>query len=102
MNPLNAIFFASVGNVLAIVLNYFLGYYFYEKMHKKLEKSTLGKNSLLVGHRYGYLLLPLSWLPLIGDPLTIVAGTLKINFFWFLLVAGGLRVGRYFLLTLGF
>jgi len=102
MDSFNAILFASIGNILAIVLNYFLGYYFYEKMHKKLNKSTLGKKSLFVGHKYGYLLLPLSWLPLIGDPLTIVAGILKINFFWFLLIAGGLRIGRYFLLSVGF
>jgi membrane protein YqaA with SNARE-associated domain len=102
MNPYTALLFASIGNVLAIVLNYLLGYFFYEKMHTKLESSVVGKKSLLLGHKYGYAFLPLTWLPIVGDPLTIVAGVLRLNFFWFFVVAGGLRIGRYTLLMLGF
>jgi len=36
----------------------------------------------------------------IGDPLTLVAGVLRLKFVWFLLVAGSLRVARYYLLSL--
>jgi membrane protein YqaA with SNARE-associated domain len=48
-----------------------------------------------VGHNYGYWALLLSWLPIIGDPLTLVAGMVKLNFFYFLVIAATLRVARY-------
>lgn len=99
MPPSTAIFLASSGNVLAIILNYYLGYFLYEKMHTKLENSSLGSKSLYYGHRYGYGALLLSWLPLIGDPLTIVAGLVRLNFLYFILIAGTLRVLRYFFIA---
>ena len=95
MPTLSALFFASLGNVLAVVVNYYLGYFLYEKMDTKLEASKFGRKSLSYGHRYGYGALLLSWLPLIGDPLTIVAGLVRLKFVYFLLIAGSLRVFRY-------
>ena len=93
---------ASLGNVLAVVVNYFLGFWLYSTMHTKLEASKIGAKALALGHRYGYAALPLTVLPIIGDPLTIVAGIARLNFIWFLLVAALLRVGRYYLITLAF
>lgn len=90
-----ALLLASSGNVLAIIVNYWLGYFLYEKMHTKLESSKIGIKSLHYGHRYGYGALILSWLPIIGDPLTIVAGLVRLNFVYFLIIAGILRVVRY-------
>lgn len=90
-----AIIVASIGNVLAIVVNYWFGYWLYEKTHTKLEKSKVGKNSLEYGKKYGYPILLFSWLPVIGDPLTLVAGVLRLNFVVFLVIAGSLRVARY-------
>ncbi len=94
--------YASLGNVLAVILNYFLGYFLYEKMHNRLHASKSGKKAYILGQRYGYLVLLLSWLPVIGDPLTIVAGVLRLNFWYFLLMAGSLRVLRYYLLIISF
>lgn len=91
----NALFFASSGNILAIIINYYLGFFLYEKMHTKLEKSKIGKKSLDYGHRYGYGALALSWLPIIGDPITIVAGLFRLKFVYFLIIAASLRVIRY-------
>jgi membrane protein YqaA with SNARE-associated domain len=93
---------ASLGNLLAIVVNYFLGFFLYEKSKTKLLGSKMGKKAFLLGHKWGYGALLLSWLPLIGDPLTIVAGLVRLNFWIFLLIAGSLRVGRYLLIVLGF
>lgn len=90
-----AILVASIGNVLAIVVNYWFGYWLYEKTHNKLEKSKVGKSSLEYGKKYGYPILLFSWLPIIGDPLTLVAGVLRLNFVVFLVIAGSLRVARY-------
>lgn len=98
MNPFHALFFASFGNILAIILNYLLGFFFYEKMHTKLQNSLGGRKGLALIQNYRYLLLPLSWLPVVGDPLTIIAGISKTNFILFLFIAGGLRVGRYYMI----
>ena len=102
MPPLNAMFSASSGNVLAIVFNYYLGYFLYEKTKIKLLSSKLGNKSYTYGHKYGYWALLLSWLPLIGDPLTLVAGLVRLEFVWFVLIAGTLRVVRYYFLTIIF
>jgi len=90
-----AIIVASIGNVLAIIVNYWFGYWLYEKTHNKLQKSKVGKSSLEYGKKYGYPILLFSWLPVIGDPLTLVAGVLRLNFIVFLVIAGTLRVARY-------
>lgn len=90
-----ALLVASIGNILAIIFNYALGYFLYEKTKTKLLKNKITKKALHVGHNYGYWALLLSWLPIIGDPLTLVAGMVRLNFFYFLLIAGSLRIARY-------
>ena len=100
MPILNAMLSASSGNILAIILNYYLGYFLYEKTKTKLFTSKLGKKSFLLGYKYGYWVLLLSWLPLIGDPLTLIAGLVRLKFVWFVLIAGSLRILRYYILTL--
>ncbi len=100
MPILNAMISASNGNILAIILNYYLGFFLYEKTKNKLFTSTVGKKSFLLGHKYGYWVLLLSWLPLIGDPLTLVAGLVRLKFVYFLIIAGSFRILRYYILTL--
>jgi len=95
MPVVTALIYASSGNVLAIILNYYLGYFLYTKMHTKLESTNVGKKSLYFGHKYGYGALIFSFLPIIGDPITIVAGLLRLKFIYFLMIAGSLRVFRY-------
>ena len=92
--------FASSGNILAIIFNYYLGYFLYEKTKTKLLASKIGKKSYEIGHKYGYTALVFSWLPIIGDPLTMVAGLVRLRFVWFVMIAGSLRVLRYYFLTL--
>ncbi len=99
MPKYTALFYASFGNILAIIVNYFLGLWLYEKTKSKLNKSKLGSKSLFLGHKYGYYSLVLSWLPIIGDPLTLVAGILRLNFFVFIVLAGSMRIARYFFLS---
>jgi len=99
MSAYLALFFASFGNILAIIFNYFLGYFLYEYSKKRLNSSKIGKKSLSFGHKYGYFLLPFTWLPIVGDPLTIVAGVVRLNFFWFIVLAGVLRIARYYFIV---
>ncbi|UFS62642.1 DedA family protein [Sulfurimonas sp. HSL-3221] len=102
MEHATALTAASAGNILAILVNYLLGFWLYEKSHTKLEASKTGRKALAVGHRYGYAALLLSWLPIIGDPLTLVAGLVRLNIVWFILIAGSLRVARYWLIAQAF
>ena len=90
---------ASLGNILAIIANYWFGYWLYDKTKMRLNKSKAGYKSLEYGHKYGYWALLFSWLPVIGDPLTLVAGVLRLKFVWFVVIAGSLRVLRYYFLT---
>ena len=99
MPVFNALFFASSGNILAIILNYWLGFWLYEKTKAKLLKSKVGNKAYMYGHQWGYGALLLSWLPIIGDPLTLVAGLVRLKFVWFVIIAGSLRVARYYFLA---
>ena len=99
MEKYTALAIASSGNILAITANYFFGYWLYEKTKTKLDSSKVGKKSLYYGHRYGYVTLVFSWLPVIGDPLTLVAGVVRLNFLVFLTIAGLFRVLRYLFLS---
>jgi len=99
MDFTTAMIAASSGNILAIVANYWFGYWLYEKTQEKLKTSKSGEWSLRYGAKYGYFILLFSWLPVIGDPLTLVAGVLRLNFVWFVVIAGGLRITRYYFLA---
>jgi len=96
----NAMLSASSGNILAIIANYWFGYWLYERSKKRLSSSRIGLKSLKFGEKYGYFALLFSWLPVVGDPLTIVFGLLRLNFLWFILIAGSLRIARYYFLAL--
>jgi len=100
MSKESALIYASAGNISAVVLNYFLGFLLYEKTKTKLLSSKTGTKAYEYGHRYGYYALIISWLPIIGDPITLVAGLVRLKFVWFVLITGFLRVLRYYFLTL--
>ena len=51
--------------------------------------------------KYGKPAMLLAWMPVIGDPLTVVAGLFKMNFFWFVLLVGAGKLARYWLLIWG-
>jgi len=99
MNQNSALLAISAGNLLAIILNYFLGAWLREHFDAKLKASKIGRRALLYSHKYGFWALWLTPFPIIGDPLTIAAGVVKIPFWSFFALAGSLRVGRY-LITL--
>lgn len=100
MSLSNAMLFASSGNILAIILNYYTGYFLYTKTKTKLMQSKIGIKAYNYGHKYGYFALLFSFLPIIGDPITLVAGLVKLKFIWFIVISASLRIIRYYLLTL--
>lgn len=86
---------ASVGNCLACGFNYGLGALFHTKTRSKLESSKSGRRALEWVEKYGAYALLASWLPIIGDPVTIAAGVARIPIARFLAIVAPLRVLRY-------
>lgn len=92
---------ASAGNVLGSVINYALGHYaqsFSDRAWFPVRERTLKKASRAY-HRYGRWSLLLSWVPIIGDPLTVAAGVLREPFWSFLALVSIAKVGRYLVLA---
>ena len=91
---------ASFGNILGSCLNYYLGLkgevYLEEKKYLKKESILKYKKFF---DKYGAYSLLLAWLPLIGDPLTFVAGVLKYDFKVFLAAVSLAKALRYILLV---
>lgn len=91
----DVLLWASVGNVLACVANYLLGFYFRKVTLTKIKASNWGIRALTYWEKFGFWSLFLNWLPLIGDPITVAAGLGKFNFVIFILFVIVFRVGRY-------
>jgi membrane protein YqaA with SNARE-associated domain len=92
---------ATFGNVLGSTLNWVLGRSVERLRHKRwfpVSESKLEKaqQSYL---RYGRWSLLLSWVPVIGDPLTVVAGIMREPLWSFLLIVTLAKGLRYMLLT---
>ncbi|WP_349506777.1 YqaA family protein [Agrobacterium pusense] len=92
---------ASVGNVLGSVVNWCLGRgieRFRDRKWFPANPRTL-ERAILWYRRYGKWSLLLSWLPIVGDPLTVVAGVLREPFGMFLLLVTIAKVSRYLILA---
>ena len=90
------LFFATTGNVLGSVLNYYLGLKgeIYCERKKYLKKESINKYKNIFD-KYGSYTLLFSWMPLVGDPLTFIAGILKYNFKKFLFLVFIAKFFRY-------
>lgn len=99
MNPLLALIVASLGNILAIITNYFIGIFIRKKSYRKLRSTKVGNLTLKWFKKHGNYTLLLSVFPIIGDPLTIIAGLYKIPFLLFLTVSAILRIARYVIIV---
>jgi membrane protein YqaA with SNARE-associated domain len=96
--PIEALVWASVGNCLGVTLNYWLG----RLGRRTIDHANPDRRSARAirwFERYGKWGLLLSWLPIVGDPLTLVAGIIRVNFLFFVVVAFGVRVLRYWALV---
>ncbi|HDR8905839.1 TPA: DedA family protein [Burkholderia multivorans] len=88
---------ASVGNVAGSTLNWALGRgieRFRERRWFPVKASALARAERWYA-RYGRWSLLLSWAPVIGDPLTMIAGVLREPLPSFLAIVTIAKVGRY-------
>lgn len=100
--PVLLVAVATAGNVLGSVANWVLGRGIEHFRHKRwfpVSEAKLEKAQVMY-RRYGYWSLLLSWVPLVGDPITLVAGVMREPFWRFLLLVILAKGGRYLVLTL--
>mgnify|MGYP000423081776 CR=1 FL=1 len=99
--PSTLLLVATVANVLGSVVNYLLGRWGADTLlHRWFRLSEQQTNKAEMHfNRYGKWSLLLAWVPIIGDPLTLFAGMLKVNFGLFLLLVTIGKFGRYWLIT---
>lgn len=96
--PLVALFLvATAGNVLGAVVNFVLGRFLLRFEHRRwFPVSPLNrKRAETLFGRYGRPILLFSWLPIVGDPLTLVAGLLRTPFPTFLVYVTIGKAARY-------
>lgn len=92
---------ATFGNVLGSLVNWCLGRYvehFRERRWFPVKPAQMEKAQRFY-HRYGRVSLLLSWMPVIGDPLTLVAGVMRESFWVFLGLVILAKSGRYLVLA---
>ena len=91
---------ATLGNTLGSVINYYFGYKGEEYLiEKKLIKESQIIKSKKFFDKYGGYSLFLSWMPIIGDPITFIAGTLHYNFKKFISIVLFAKAIRYIFLS---
>lgn len=104
-NPTLLVGIATIGNTCGAVINWLLGYQI-EKYHERKwfpaspEQLVRARNYYA---RFGRWSLLLSWVPLIGDALTVIAGVMREKLWIFVLIVAvgkALRYGGLAIITL--
>ena len=93
---------ASAGNVLGAVINWWLGRFF---VHFKERRWFPVKGATLLRaeqhyQKYGRYALLLSWMPFVGDPITVMSGMLREPLWSFILLVTIAKCGRYIVVAM--
>ncbi len=93
---------ASVGNVLGSLINWIMGRFMMRfSAHPRFPFTPIQIAQAEGSYRrWGWVSLFGSWLPVIGDPLTLVAGILHEPLWRFMLVVSAAKTGRYIILVM--
>ena len=86
----SALALASVGNTLGGMSSYLIG---------RVIPQTTPLKGLDTARRYGSPALLLSWVPLIGDPLCVAAGWLRLDPWWSLAFMALGKFARYWVIA---
>lgn len=103
-NVVLLIIVATTGNVFGSILNWYLGRF---AAHLRFHRwSPINDSAFERGTawftRYGKWTLLLSWLPVVGDPLTVVAGAMRVGILEFTLLVTAGKLARYlFIVAVG-
>ena len=101
-NVFLVIFVATLGNYLGSITNYYIGLKgsntIFHRIIKFDDKKT--RDAERKFRKYGPAILLFSWLPVVGDPLTFVAGVLKYDFKKFTIYVFIGKAIRYYVIAL--
>jgi membrane protein YqaA with SNARE-associated domain len=92
---------ATVGNCLGSIVSWWLGRYlehFRNKSWFPVKASALARAQAFY-QKYGWWSVLLSWVPIIGDPLVMIAGFMRMPFWPFLALVILAKGGRYLVLA---
>lgn len=95
--PVSAVAVATLGNYLGAVVTYLIGLWGGSWLIEKVMRVSAGQQERARDYyrRYGAFSLFFSWLPVIGDPLCLVGGMLRIHFGLFTLLVASGKLLRY-------
>jgi len=95
--------FASLGNILGSCVNYILGLYIIK--FKTKSWFPFKDNQILKAtnwfNRFGVYSLFFAFLPIVGDPLTLIAGMFRVSFLKFIILVSLGKILRYLLIYYG-
>jgi len=93
----NLLVIASLGNISGSIVNWYLGkkINLYQKKKWFPVSSDRLKKSEYYFQKYGLWSLLLSWVPIIGDPITLFAGILNVRFQIFVILVSISKISRY-------
>lgn len=100
-NPIILISIATIGNTLGSFVNYIIGAWgsvFIIKKTLRISEKDFSK-AMQRFKKYGVYSLLFAWVPIVGDPLTIVAGVLKINILLFIALVVSGKLIRYIIIA---
>jgi len=95
-DPLASVMIATAGNVLGSLITYGMGRF----GRRAVQQRTVNTESKMARAerwfvRFGRPALLLAWLPVVGDPLCLVAGVLRVGVASFLLLVTLGKLARY-------
>ena len=96
-DPISTVATASAGNYLGAVLTYLIGMGGGKWLIEKLLRVSPQQQERARQYyrRFGAYSLLFSWLPIIGDPLCLAGGVLRVNFGLFTLLVASGKLARY-------
>lgn len=88
---------ATLGNTLGSVVNWMLGRFLGSlRGHPRFPVPPEKFEAYSAAYRrWGFWSLALSWVPVIGDPLTVVAGVMRTPLWIFVPIVGAAKLARY-------
>lgn len=95
---------ATLGNTLGSVINWLIGRGIEKFRDRKWFPVSAEHYARAEGlfRRFGLWSLLFAWLPVVGDPLTLVAGALRTPFVPFVILVGIGKAARYAAIAAGF
>ena len=96
--PVQLLIVATLGNTLGGMTSWGIGWWLRHKFPMQSLRNSRQQKSIQYMSRFGSPVLLFSWLPIIGDPLCVAAGWLKIHWFYALVFIALGKSIRYFVI----